>query len=192
MITIAISSLQEVLIPEWLLKSLEDLSGPYQDVIGSILGGTIPTWALIFFIAFMPAVIEEITFRGFLQHHLRKSKIPFGVVTVIVGVLFAALHINPVSFLPLVLISVYLSILVELSGSLLPAMLVHLVNNGYSIILFRQAIDFEEKTAVNEISSIEQIGASIMMLVLGGIITVINILSLRKIMPVKKKDVGES
>lgn len=49
-------------------------------------------------IAVQPAIFEELAFRGVMYHHLRKS-MDAGAVIVVTGVLFAILHISPVSMI---------------------------------------------------------------------------------------------
>lgn len=49
-------------------------------------------------IAVQPAIFEELAFRGVMFHHLRKM-MDAGAVIVVTGVLFAILHIAPVSMI---------------------------------------------------------------------------------------------
>ena len=75
----------------------------------------------------LPAITEELFFRGALQGLLR----PCGSATAIFGpaLLFALLHLDPIQGLTALVCAVFLGWLAERSGSILPGMLLHFVNN---------------------------------------------------------------
>lgn len=75
----------------------------------------------------LPAITEELFFRGALQGLLR----PCGSAAAIFGpaVLFALLHLDPIQGLTALVCAVFLGWLAERSGSILPGMLLHFVNN---------------------------------------------------------------
>jgi len=107
------------------------------------LGGTIPrSYQMIMDAPFLialavgaltPAICEEIAFRGYLLGNLR----PLGMkVTVILsGVLFGAMHLSLIRLLPLTVLGLLFSLAVYRVGSVLPGMVMHLVNNGTIIAL---------------------------------------------------------
>ena len=75
----------------------------------------------------MPAIVDELFFRGALQGLLR----PCGSEVAIFGpaLLFALLHLDPIQGLTALVCGVFLGWLAERSGSILPGMLLHFVNN---------------------------------------------------------------
>lgn len=75
----------------------------------------------------MPAIVEELFFRGALQGLLR----PCGSEVAIFGpaLLFALLHLDPIQGLTALVCGVFLGWLAERSGSILPGMLLHFTNN---------------------------------------------------------------
>lgn len=75
----------------------------------------------------MPAIVEELFFRGALQGLLR----PCGSEVAIFGpaLLFALLHLDPIQGLTALVCGVFLGWLTERSGSILPGMLLHFTNN---------------------------------------------------------------
>lgn len=75
----------------------------------------------------MPAITEELFFRGALQGLLR----PCGSAAAIFGpaLLFALLHLDPIQGLTALVCGVFLGWLAERSGSILPGMLLHFTNN---------------------------------------------------------------
>jgi len=99
---------------------------------------TLPTgWpAMIpafFALCLMPAVLEELLFRGVLQTLLR----PWGAALAVVGqaVLFGVLHSGPAAMLYAVLSGLFFGFLAEQSDSLWPGMVLHGLNNTLSFVL---------------------------------------------------------
>lgn len=92
----------------------------------------LPSGGLELFIQFlvlcaMPAIAEELFFRGALQGLLR----PCGSAAAIFGpaLLFALLHLDPIQGLTALVCGVFLGWLAERSGSILPGILLHFTNN---------------------------------------------------------------
>jgi len=83
---------------------------------------------------------EELVFRDVLYRHLRIRIGPLAAA-VASALLFAFIHANPVNLLPLFGLGLVLAYLVERSGSVLPAMLVHLLWNGNQLLLMRITAD---------------------------------------------------
>ncbi len=107
------------------------------------LGGTIPrNYQMIMDAPFLvaltigaltPAICEEIAFRGYLLNNLR----PLGLKTAVIlsGVLFGAMHLSLIRLLPLTALGLLFSLAAYRIGSVLPSMIMHLVNNGTIIAL---------------------------------------------------------
>ncbi len=96
-------------------------------------GGLIGT---IFVMAVMPAVLEELFFRGILQRlcfNLFKSHIAAIILT---SVIFSLVHMEIFSFVPRFVLSLVLGTLFFSSGSLWIGILCHFVNNLISCIFF--------------------------------------------------------
>jgi membrane protease YdiL (CAAX protease family) len=90
--------------------------------------------AVVVCVAVVPAVVEELLFRGFVLASLCAR---LGGLRAVVGsaVLFAAAHLNPWEFTPLLAFGLLLGVLVWRTHSLYPAVLAHLVNNLASILV---------------------------------------------------------
>lgn len=82
-------------------------------------------------IALTPAICEELMFRGYLQRQFDRA-LPAVVAVVVCGILFGAYHLSIKQILPLSGIGIYLCWLTYRTGSIYPAMLVHLLNNGFA------------------------------------------------------------
>ena len=88
---------------------------------------------LALLIGVTPAICEELLFRGYVQTRLNVS---FGPAIGIVAssLLFAVFHIDPVHVVAVLPLGLFLGCVAWRSGSLLPAMLGHFVNNAVSVV----------------------------------------------------------
>jgi membrane protease YdiL (CAAX protease family) len=89
-------------------------------------------WHLYVFAAVVPAICEEIAFRGILLHGLRKRYTPVRL-TIAAGMIFGLFHftlfrIGPTAFLGMVITAITL-----MTGSIFPGMLLHLGNNALGV-----------------------------------------------------------
>ena len=84
-------------------------------------------------IGLVPAVCEEIMFRGYLQRSMEKSVGVWGGI-LITGFLFGAYHLQITNLLPLAFLGIMLCYITYVSNSIIPAMVAHLVNNGGQVI----------------------------------------------------------
>ena len=88
--------------------------------------GLLATLALV---ALTPAICEEALFRGPILRGLRTRASPAAAVA-LTGLLFGVFHIELSRILPTALLGVLLSLVALQSGSILPAMLAHFLNNA--------------------------------------------------------------
>lgn len=87
-------------------------------------------WQIILVAAVMPAICEEIFFRGVLQGILRKS-LSKQQLLIVIGILFGIFHLSMFRFLPTGLLGILLAFLTLASGSIFPSMCLHFMHNGY-------------------------------------------------------------
>ena len=87
----------------------------------------------IFFIAVLPAIFEELFFRGFLFKSLEK----FGVKSKIIlsSLFFTFLHFNPLNFVGPLFIGMVYGYLRHRTDSIFPSMICHFFNNSLAVIL---------------------------------------------------------
>lgn len=118
-------------------KSLESIVRELKDALEAatkLLTGShsVPEllWVILI-IAVIPAIAEEIFFRGLVQRTLEKQYSPMQAA-IVTGVIFGAYHLNPSSFIPLAVLGIYLGFLVMRSGSILVSMAAHFYNNAYA------------------------------------------------------------
>ncbi|MEM7356715.1 MAG: CPBP family glutamic-type intramembrane protease, partial [Acidobacteriota bacterium] len=95
----------------------------------SLLPSGMPLWELLFLVAILPGICEEIAFRGVLLHALRRSFHPIALCLV-TGLVFGLFHISLIRLLPTAALGVLLAAVTLLTGSIFPAMLWHALNNA--------------------------------------------------------------
>jgi len=79
-------------------------------------------------VALVPAIVEELLFRGLVQRDLEDAVSGMGAA-VIAGVIFGFYHLNPFSIVPLVVLGVFFGFIVHRSKNITLAMTAHFLNN---------------------------------------------------------------
>ncbi|MBK9402810.1 MAG: CPBP family intramembrane metalloprotease [Bacteroidetes bacterium] len=159
------------------LKSLEDWMIASEEQAGKItkllLGSTAVSDLLInlLVIAIIPAIGEELLFRGVIQKQfiaLTESK---GAAVVLTSLLFSALHMQFFGFLPRFALGVLLGFLYVWSGSLWLPIMAHFFNNATAVILVwlaaRQGIPFNPDTLGTEPGQDLLLGGSVLLTWIG-------------------------
>ena len=85
-------------------------------------------------IGMVPAICEEIMFRGYVQRSLEKS---WGIWASIFvsGFVFGAYHLQITNILPLAALGILFAYITYISDSIIPAMFAHFANNGGQVVL---------------------------------------------------------
>lgn len=89
---------------------------------------------VLFVIALAPAVCEEMLFRGMIFHAM-KAKYRIGAAIAIVAVLFGLYHMSLVKLIPTGLLGFVLCYVAYRTDSIYPAMLMHFLNNAFSVLI---------------------------------------------------------
>ncbi len=110
-----------------------------------IMPEAIPVWQLVIFLAVVPGITEELTFRGVLLHGLRKRFGPVGLALV-VGIIFGFFHFQIFRIPASALLGVILTAVTLLSGSVFPAILWHTLNNALAVYLGTVGVEFGEES----------------------------------------------
>jgi sodium transport system permease protein len=115
---------------------LEDLLSERQPLVQELRNlrtGEGPVWWMyLLAFVFLPAVCEELAFRGWILSGLRR-RFPVWTAILISSLLFAFYHLNAFQALPTFILGVVLGMLAVRSGSVFPGMLFHLLYNGMLI-----------------------------------------------------------
>jgi uncharacterized protein len=102
-------------------------------------------------IAILPAIGEEIVFRGMIQNDFHRATGNIHISIWVSAILFSAIHLQFYGFVPRVLLGALFGYLYYWSGDLVMAIVAHFVNNGFTVLAMyfyqRGAIDVDiEKT----------------------------------------------
>ena len=105
---------------------------PEQDNFSDDLG---PLWIQILLIAIAAPIAEEICFRGMLFGGLRE-RFPRWAAALISAAIFGALHVTTgISVVPpLIAFGFVLALLYEKTGSIVPCILLHMLNNSVALL----------------------------------------------------------
>ncbi len=121
------------LLADWIFPAPKQLIDNLRRVIAPASGerGLATTLLLM---AVTPAVCEEALFRGPILRGLRTRFSP-AAAAIMTGVMFGLYHGDVWRFLPTALLGVGLSALALASGSIVPSMVAHFVNNACLVLL---------------------------------------------------------
>jgi len=95
-----------------------------------------PFLLLTLVMAVMPAVGEEIFFRGFVFGSLRRNMKPVWAI-VISSIIFGAFHLSLVKLLPTALLGALFAYIGLKSGSIFIGMLLHFLNNFMAVLMMK-------------------------------------------------------
>jgi membrane protease YdiL (CAAX protease family) len=123
-----------------------------------IIADSLPALFLnLFMIALIPAVGEELVFRGLIQRHLSDLFRNPHIGVLLASVIFSLAHFQFYSFLPRFFLGLLLGYMLEYGKSLWYPILAHLLNNAMGVLFYY----FQAKQQAGE--SLEEIGTTEMM-----------------------------
>ena len=119
---------------EELLQQLESMAGDLTERMLQVetLGGLLFNLIII---ALIPAIGEELTFRGVLQQSLVRGCKNAHVAIFLSAFIFSFIHFQFYGFLPRMFLGILLGYLFYYSGSLWTSILMHFVNNGTAVVV---------------------------------------------------------
>lgn len=118
------------------LVTTEQQRSPVYRLLPQLHGGT-ETVVFAVLIGVAVPIGEEIFFRGLTQGALRRALNRHAAVAAS-AVFFALAHLQPVELLPILILGLVLGYLYELTGSLVPGMIAHSLNNLAALFVFYQ------------------------------------------------------
>lgn len=130
---------------EAMLKQLEETAGDLTERMlqADTFGGLLFNLLVI---ALIPAIGEELTFRGVLQQSLAK-RCNAHVAVWLSAFIFSFIHFQFYGFLPRMFLGLLLGYLFYYSGSLWTSILMHFINNGTAVVV--AYLDFKGLTDVD-------------------------------------------
>lgn len=133
-------------LPQW-MKTLDDSNSTFTDSFMKMNSVTDLIYNLFIF-ALVPAIGEELLFRGIIQQLLKKM---FGnphLAILFASMFFSAMHMQFSGFIPRMILGMILGFLLEWSGSLWMPITAHLVNNASAVLFayFVKDLPFDQDT----------------------------------------------
>jgi len=119
-------------LPDWLLMydaKAEKLTSYFlrMDTVGDLVFN-------LLVLAIVPAIGEELLFRGYLQQTFTKWLVKPHIAIIITAILFSAIHMQFQGFLPRFVLGLMLGYFFYWSGSLWLSIIAHLLNNAVAVI----------------------------------------------------------
>ncbi|HVN48963.1 MAG TPA: CPBP family intramembrane glutamic endopeptidase [Bacteroidota bacterium] len=120
-------------------KLLQDFLDPLKKMMENLTAVLIHSDSLpeLFFVilvvAIVPAIAEELLFRGLIQHTFNKIMPPVAAA-MLTGIIFGLYHVNPFELVPLVGLGIFFGILRYRSQSLVVPMAAHFINNVLAVL----------------------------------------------------------
>jgi uncharacterized protein len=110
--------------------------------------GTLPRLLVgLLTIAVIPAIGEELVFRGVIQRQIHRWSGNAHVAVWVAALIFAAIHVQFFGFVPRALLGALFGYLYLWSGNLVVPIVAHFVNNGFTVLLLylqqTKAIEFD-------------------------------------------------
>ena len=162
-----------------ILKSLEGLAlippSLTLAALDQVMQGMTGTWLLagILVIGIMPGITEELLFRGYIQTRLCERWGPFWAI-IWTSLMFGIMHLDLVQGSYAVAVGVVLGYITERTGSIIPAMICHGVNNTVATLLTAAKTDLATP------------GANTIALTISATVVVLAVWYLRKNLPYQR------
>lgn len=116
------------------LKMLEETAAATTEKMLNVdtIGGLLLNLLVI---ALIPAIGEELTFRGVLQQGLTRKMNPH-VAIILSAAIFSFIHFQFYGFLPRMFLGILLGYMFYITDSLWTSILMHFVNNGTAVVVY--------------------------------------------------------
>ena len=92
-----------------------------------------PIWLNLLKVAVIPALLEELVFRGVFYHAYREKGVLVGALASAVA--FGLMHMNFNQFFYAFVLGLIFCMLIEITGSIFTTIIAHFVVNGWSVLL---------------------------------------------------------
>ena len=90
-------------------------------------------WITLLVVALLPAICEELFFRGFIFSSLEGS-VKLRSAIILTGLMFALYHVDFIRIIPTFILGIALAIALSETGSILVSIVMHFVNNAVAVL----------------------------------------------------------
>ena len=121
--------------PEGVQKLIQQFKDMFEQIYRMLVSSSsIPElFFVVIIVALIPAVSEELMFRGLVQRSFEKGSTPVRGM-VLTGVIFGAYHLNPFTIIPLAALGIYLGFLTMRANNVWVSVAAHFYNNLFACI----------------------------------------------------------
>lgn len=160
----------------WFLSYLSNLffNNDVADLFGSI--SIYPYWMLLIVLAVVPAVFEEIAIRGVVLHGYKKE--PLLVASLITGLIFGMLHLNPQQFLYTSILGMLFGYLVRITHSIFSGIIAHFVFNGFQVTISKLSLNAISRSSKAENLAVSGTNTIITTIIMGVIAVIFSLIIL--------------
>ncbi|HVS97461.1 MAG TPA: CPBP family intramembrane glutamic endopeptidase [Puia sp.] len=127
---------QKIPLPQWMIKMEQDSDRQVENLLK--MKSSADLYINLLVVAVIPAIFEEICFRGALQRIMIYLFRNHWVGIIVTGILFSAFHLQFEGFLPRMFLGILLGAAYWYSGSLWTSILAHACFNGVQVVLVSQ------------------------------------------------------
>lgn len=120
-------------LQEWMYQKEAELKNLTEYLTG--FDSNTDFWFALLVIAFIPAIGEELVFRGIFQHLLLEISKNKHIAIWVSAIIFSAIHVQFLGFLPRMLLGALFGYLYVWTGNILIPMTCHFVNNGFTLLM---------------------------------------------------------
>ncbi len=162
---------------------------PIPDMMEEIFDGLSHNILGVLSIAVLAPILEEVLFRGAIQGYLMRTYSNPYIGMVVASLVFGIFHINPVQVIYASLLGFILGWIYYRTGSLLPVIIGHVLNNSIACISMLFFDDVEDELFVDE-----NIAISVASVCLFGLLSMVLAFLLNRILPATARpwrEVGE-
>lgn len=133
---------------DWLKAQDTSNNNAYEAMIGEKNAASFLTSVL--FMAFLPALAEELFFRGFLMNVCNGIFKNMHVAIIVTSLLFSVIHLQVLKFIPMFFLALTFGYAVYWTGSIWTSIVAHFINNLLAVIQLYFITDGDYTKAVNE------------------------------------------
>jgi len=146
----------------WFFPELPDR---IKETLAPMSNSDVSVFKLLAVFALLPAICEELAFRGFILSGFSRNG-RTGVAIVFSALLFGVMHMIPQQVFNAFLLGMVLGLLALRSGSILPGVLFHFVNNAMGVLAERIPPETFESGPASWIATVDQEGLHFSLLTL--------------------------
>ncbi len=167
-----------ILLSSIFKESTQNVNGVFEELLKA------PIWAIIFILAVLPAIGEELMFRGFILGSL-KGRQKILTAMILSSAVFGLYHMSLVKLIPTAFLGFLLAALAIGNESIIPAMLMHFLNNLTSVLIVKYEAPLSEKMPdfiyqVLMEGQINQAGIAIAAVLIGALFILGSVLLMKK------------